>query len=266
MTTPDTKSRILEVAFQLFHEQGYHATGISTILREAGVNAGSLYHFFPSKEALLVGVLEYALSAMSFAVMAPAEAATPDPVGRVFALLDWYRSNMNSWGCKMGCPIGNLALEVSDNDARVRSLIDANFRNWADHVSGWLHGDSAALPASVNRRQLASFVLAVMEGGIMRARAAGNIKPFDDSIAQLRAYFDALRTLATLAPSPHTTRIEPSAGTSPPAAQPTRTAPGAAPSRPSRTSSGVTPRKARRKTKRKAKPKSRTRSPRRSRR
>ncbi|NUQ52962.1 MAG: TetR/AcrR family transcriptional regulator [Phycisphaerales bacterium] len=265
MTTPDTKSRILEVAFQLFHEQGYHATGISTILREAGVNAGSLYHFFPSKEALLIGVLEYALSAMSFVVMAPAEAATPDPVARVFALLDWYRSNMNSWGCKMGCPIGNLALEVSDNDAGVRTLIDANFRNWADHVSGWLHSDSADLPASVNRRQLAYFVLTVMEGGIMQARAAGNIKPFDDSIAQLRAYFDALRTLATLEHSPHTDRIVPSAGSSRSAAKPTRTAPGAAPPRPSLSSPGAT-RKARRKAQKKTKPESRTRSPRRNRR
>lgn len=107
---------------------------------------------------------------MSFVVMAPAEAATPDPSRRVFALLDWYRSNMNSWGCKMGCPIGNLALEVSDNDPKVRALIDANFRSWADHVSGWLHSDSAAIPASVNRRQLAYFVLTVMEGGVVRGR------------------------------------------------------------------------------------------------
>lgn len=224
MTTPDTRTRILDVAFQLFHEQGYHATGISTILREAGVNAGSLYHFFASKEALLLGVLEYALSAMAFVVMAPAEAATTDPIARVFALLDWYRGNMNSWGCKMGCPIGNLALEVSDNDPKVRALIDANFRNWADHVSGWLHSDSAALPAFVNRRQLAYFVLTVMEGGVMQARAAGSIRPFDDSVAQLRAYFDALRALAALERGTPMDRIVSSPGTSSRPAQPTKAA------------------------------------------
>ncbi|MCC6229211.1 MAG: TetR/AcrR family transcriptional regulator [Phycisphaerales bacterium] len=252
VTPPDTRTRILEVAFQLFHEQGYHATGISTILREAGVNAGSLYHFFPSKEALLVGVLEYALSAMSCVVMAPAEAATPDPIGRVFALLDWYRSNMNSWGCKMGCPIGNLALEVSDNDPKVRALIDANFRNWADHVSAWLHSDSAALPASVNRRQLAYFVLTVMEGGIMQARAAASIRPFDDSVAQLRTYFDALRSLAALDRSPHIDRIVPSAGTSPLPAQQTNAAADAtaarrkSPPRPSKPRTRPSPRPKRR--------------------
>ena len=38
----DTRQRLLETAFQLFHEQGYHATGVATILREAGVNASPL--------------------------------------------------------------------------------------------------------------------------------------------------------------------------------------------------------------------------------
>ena len=59
--TTETKRRILNTAFRLFHEQGYNATSISTILREAEINSGSLYHFFPSKEALLCGVLEFAL-------------------------------------------------------------------------------------------------------------------------------------------------------------------------------------------------------------
>ena len=53
----DTRTKILEVARRLFHEQGYHATGIATILREANVNSGSLYYFCPSKEEQLVGVL-----------------------------------------------------------------------------------------------------------------------------------------------------------------------------------------------------------------
>ena len=52
-----TRLRILEVARRLFHEQGYHATGISTILRESDTNSGSLYHYFPSKKPLLTGVL-----------------------------------------------------------------------------------------------------------------------------------------------------------------------------------------------------------------
>ena len=69
-----TRERLLQTAFQLFHEQGYHATGVATILREAGVNAGSMYHFFSSKDDLLLKVLEFALDYLEPMVMGPAEA------------------------------------------------------------------------------------------------------------------------------------------------------------------------------------------------
>lgn len=194
---PDTRSKILQASFQLFHEQGYHATGISTILREAGANAGSLYHFFPSKDALLIGVLEFALVLLRPAVMDPAERRTSDPLERVFELLMQYREGMHMWGCKMGCPIGNLALEVADDNPPARRLIHQNFENWAVAVKKWLDDAADRLPAHTDRAQLARFVLTVVEGGIMQARAAGNLGPYDDGVAQLRAYFDALQSLAS---------------------------------------------------------------------
>jgi AcrR family transcriptional regulator len=191
-----TRTRILHTAFTLFHEQGYHATGISTILREAGINAGSLYHFFPSKESLLIGVLEFALVFLRPAVMDPAEKRTEDPIGRIFGLLQQYREGMEAKGCKMGCPVGNLALEVADDNAPARRLIHQNFENWALAVKKWLDDAGNRLPSDIDRVQLARFILTVMEGGLMQARAAGNLGPFDDSVAQLRAYFDALERLA----------------------------------------------------------------------
>lgn len=190
-----TKVRILEVAFRLFHEQGYHATGVSTILREAGVNSGSLYHYFASKEALLLGVLEWMLGALKPLVMAPAEQRSQHPVDRVFALLEGYRMGLEMTGCKMGCPAGNLALEVSDDLPAARALIDANFKNWADQVAAWFESNPAAtgMPKDFDPRRFSRFVLTVMEGGIMQARARGSIEPFDESVAQLRRYVELLQ-------------------------------------------------------------------------
>ena len=110
MTATETKDRILDAAARLFHEQGYHATGISTILREAGVNAGSLYHFFPSKEALLAGVLERYTHLLRPVVMNPVEAQTNDPIERVFILLAQYRQWLS--------PIG-FAIASSDSTSPI---------------------------------------------------------------------------------------------------------------------------------------------------
>lgn len=189
----DTEQRILRTAFQLFHEQGFHATGVATILREADVNPGSMYHFFESKDDLLLRVLEFALGYLDDAVMGPAEGAAADPLERVFALLDQYRGRMRQTGCRMGCPIGNLALEVSDGNPAARELIHQNFENWASRVERWLGDAGDRLPPSVDRRRLARFVLTVLEGGLMRSRAAGNLQPFDESVAVLREHFDLLK-------------------------------------------------------------------------
>jgi len=188
----ETKRRILSVAFRLFHEQGYNATSVATVLREAEVNSGSLYHFFPGKEALLNGVLEFALEELYPRVMSPAEKRASDPIERIFQLLQQYREGMQHMSCRMGCPVGNLALEVADDFPEARDLIHRNFLNWKGYIKRWLSDAGDRLPREVDRDQLATLVLTIMEGGIMQSRAAGNLGPYDDSVAQLRAYFDAL--------------------------------------------------------------------------
>ncbi len=192
----DTKDRILDVAARMFHEQGFAGTGVATIQRRAGVNSGSLYHFFPSKEALLIGVLERHLEQLGPSLLDRAAAATEDPIGRVFALLDVYRERLRISGCARGCPVGNLALEVGDAKPRVRALIDGYFSVWVDEVRGWLRTAGDRLPAGLDRRALARLVLSVMEGAVMQARTAKSLEPFDEAVAQLHLYIDGLLSQA----------------------------------------------------------------------
>jgi TetR/AcrR family transcriptional repressor of nem operon len=159
-----------------------------------------MYHFFSSKDDLLLRVLEFALDYLEPMVMGPAEAVTVDPIQRVFVLLDQYRDRIGANDCRMGCPIGNLALEVSDGNPEARALIHRNFENWASRVEGWLTAAGDALPRDLDRAQLARFVLTVMEGGLMQARAAGHLGPFDDSVAVLRDHFARLLAQATTKP------------------------------------------------------------------
>lgn len=191
----ETKTAILETTRRLFHQQGYEATGIAQILKQANVNSGSLYHFFPSKQALLIGVLEQYAQDLAPVIMEPAEAAASDAIERVFTLLAGYRRALESSGCRLGCPIGNLALEVGDAP-EVRRLIDAYFKTWTDRVERWLLAAGDRLPADAHRRELARLVLTVMEGAMMQSRAAASLAPFDASVAQLRMYFDLLEERA----------------------------------------------------------------------
>lgn len=195
---PPTRERLIAAAARLFHEQGYTATGVATILREAEALSGSMYHHFAGKEELLIAVLERYRELLRPEVMDRAEALTDDPIERVFALLGLYRYGLEMTGANLGCPIGNLALEVSDSHPEARALVDANFRGWTEHVRGWLAAAADRLPASTDLTSLAQLVLTVMEGAVMQARARKSLEPFDAAVAELRRYFDLL--LAEQAP------------------------------------------------------------------
>lgn len=189
---PSTRDRLLRTAARLFHEQGYHATGVATILREAGAHSGSLYHHFASKEELLAEVLRWYRRNLRPILIEPVEAAEADPLERVFRLLASYRGLLERTGCVLGCPIGNLALEVSSDHPALRPDLDENFEGWREAVRGWLEAAGDRLPGDTDLDALALFVLTTMEGGIMLARARGSLEPFDRAVAVLRCHFELL--------------------------------------------------------------------------
>jgi TetR/AcrR family transcriptional regulator, transcriptional repressor for nem operon len=193
----DTRDRLIQAARQLFWEQGYTATGIAQILKAAGVNSGSLYHLFPTKEDLLLAVIEWYTANLYAMVIEPVKARVSDPIERVFGVLDHYRQLLVATEFTRGCPIGNLSLELSDRYPAVREQVSLNFRNWREAVKGFLDEASGRLPEDVDTGALATFVLTTMEGAVMLCRAYRSLDPYNDSVTQLRDYFDRLLTDGT---------------------------------------------------------------------
>ena len=191
-----TRDRILFAALELFAEKGYLSTSIADILKAAGANAGSLYHVFPTKQDLLIAVLETYRDGIYPMLLAPIWEAEPDPIGRVFGLLGRYRALLEMTDCLYGCPIGSIALELHEPDPPVRELLATNFTGWADHVRACLDAAADRLPADIDRGKLATHVLTVMEGGVMQSRTYRTLEAFDAGVEMLRDHFDRLEAAA----------------------------------------------------------------------
>lgn len=193
---PSTRERLVHTAMRLFAEKGYLSTSVADILREAGANSGSLYHAFPTKQDLLLAVLETYRQGIHPMLLAPAWAGVDDPIERVFALLGAYRLLLAESDCLYGCPIGSLALELHEPDPPVRALLSANFDGWVDHVEACLNAAGDRLPAGLDRRKTAIFVLTTMEGGVMQSRTHRTLAAFDASVSGLRDYLRLLEESA----------------------------------------------------------------------
>jgi len=154
-----TRDRLIETAMQLFWAKGYGSSSVADVLQASGVNSGSLYHFFPGKQDLLLAVLERYRDGIGEMLLAPAWQGVDDPIERVFALLARYREGIVMTDCTYGCPIGSLALEIHEPDPPVRAALAANFDAWTAAIEECLVAAGARLPGTVDRRELAEFVL-----------------------------------------------------------------------------------------------------------
>ena len=189
---PDTRDRIVFTAMRLFALKGYGSTSVADILQAANVNAGSLYHFFPGKQDVLLAVLEAYKRGIRPMLLEPAWTGVDDPIERVFALLERYRQHLVDSECVYGCPIGSLALELHEPDPSVRALLAANFAGWVDAIEQCFVDAGPRIPNDVDRRALAIFALTTMEGGVMLARTDRTTNAFDSAVTMLRDYIDRL--------------------------------------------------------------------------
>jgi AcrR family transcriptional regulator len=196
MEDESTRERLIAAALKLFGEKGYQSTSVADVQRESDCHSGSFYHFFPTKQDLLLAVLERYRTGIVPMLIEPAWAGVNDPIERIFALLARYRVLLDMSRCAYGCPIGSLALELHEPDPEVRQLLAGNFTGWIDQIENCLIEARKVLGRGLDTRRTASFVLTVMEGGVMQARTYRDLRPFDAAVASLRDYFSLLQRAA----------------------------------------------------------------------
>lgn len=188
-----TRVRLIDAALELFWFHGYERTSLADICGKAGANPGSLYHYFPSKQALLETVLERLRNTIHEELVTPAWSGVVDPIERVFALLGAYRRSLEMTNLTYGCPIGSLSLEWRDPPDSVRHGLAANFEAWTAVVRECLEEARDRFPSGVDLDGLATFVLTTMEGAVMQARTFRSLERFDRSVDALRDYFNRLQ-------------------------------------------------------------------------
>lgn len=181
---------------ELFAVKGFASTSVSDILSRSQANSGSLYHYFPGKQDVLIGVLEMYRDGIGEMLLEPAWGTVDDPIERIFALLAAYRMMLVDSDCLYGCPIGSLALEIHEPDPAVRDLLAENFVGWTGAIETCLEAAGDRLPRGTDRRALAEFVLTTMEGAVMQARTHRDVAVFDRNVAQLRRHLDMLTAAA----------------------------------------------------------------------
>ena len=174
----DTRSRLLDATQELLWERGYAATSPKDILTRANAGQGSMYHHFSGKQDLAVAALEASAAAMrddADALLRGEGTATE----RLVAYLERQRDSL------MGCRMGRMTYDA-DVLATPELLqpVSATLA-WLVETIGAVVSegiDAGEFPSETDAHQLASMVVATVQGGYVLARAQQDPAEFDAAV------------------------------------------------------------------------------------
>ena len=153
---------ILKQSLRLFRKKSYHNTSIADIAEACGLLKGSLYHYFPSKEALMSAVIKYAHSYFQKEVFSIAYQESLSPQEKIELMFKKSQKALLSDGDIMG----NIGVET----ARVIPEFSDNIRVF---FVEWIKSVKTVFSEIINEedaQKLAEQTVAEFEGAVMMSR------------------------------------------------------------------------------------------------
>ena len=173
-----TRQRIVAAAADLILQRGVAGTTLDDVRAEAGVSSSQIYHYFADKEALVRAVVDYRAQTLVGETHEPALAAINGIEG-LRAWRDTIVSLTEAAGCQGGCPLGSLGSELAELDHVARHDVAAGFTRWGKAIRSCLRGmrDRGQLTPAADPGQLATAILAALEGGLLLAQIERSTRP-----------------------------------------------------------------------------------------
>ena len=193
---PDvTRDKLLHAAFDEIYRRGFQAASLDTILANAGLTKGALYHHFADKDSLGYAVVDEVIKGLLLKRWGVLEPLTGDPVTALQRILRLRSAGLTAREVELGCPLNNLAQEMSPLDQRFQRAISATFDTWTDAVARALRRGQAegSVRGDVDAPKVAAFVVASIEGSFGLAKSARSASMLRSNLEVLGSFLEGLR-------------------------------------------------------------------------
>ena len=179
-----TRARIVEEAAALIHERGVASTTLEDVKVAADVSGSQMYHYFPDKNDLVQAVIDYNAEAIVSRNRQALAGANGVETWQKMVITAAKRTK-----AKGGCALGSLVGQLAESDPEARALIASGFDQWAAALSDGLrslHADGK-LPSDIDPDDLATTLLATLQGGLLLAQVQRSTRPFETAVDTLLA-------------------------------------------------------------------------------
>lgn len=192
-----TRQLLLEAAAEEIHLKGFQSASLSEILKRTKVTKGALYHHFPNKHALGYAVVDEVFAMqMRDMWITPLQKTAINPVTFLIELLVFISTDISDEDIKLGCPINNLAQEMSPIDEGFRSRLSGLLSEWRKALCDSLKDgqNNGQVNDDLDCPGAAAFIVASLEGSIGMAKNAQDKEILLQCGSGLIAYLNSIRT------------------------------------------------------------------------
>ncbi len=182
MAETSSRTSILSTARNLMLHHGYAATSVDDICSTAKVTKGSFYHYFESKEAVAIAVLNAFYDEGVGRLISGPYVDMTDPKARLLAFLDHLEAiGPELW--RDGCLIGNFACEFAESSPVIRRRVASMFDALVTKLAPIFE---PAATEEEGAAELAEYTLMVIEGAVVMARAHADPARISSGLRLLR--------------------------------------------------------------------------------
>jgi TetR/AcrR family transcriptional regulator, transcriptional repressor for nem operon len=192
-----TRERLLQAAFREVYKSGFQSAGLDAILAAAGVTKGALYHHFGSKEALGYAIVEEIIAPDNRDQWLRPLANCADPIEVLVGTVQGL--SVQPEAVRGGCPLINLAQEMSPLDPGFRQRLATILRNWQDGVAAALQDgqNRGKVRRDLEPAQAAGLLIAMVEGYGALAKNAQDAEVMKAGIRNIVEWLRSLRPPAS---------------------------------------------------------------------
>ena len=183
----DTRQRMLDTAADLFQTQGYHATGLTQLTTAGGAPKGSLYFHFPGGKEQLAAEAVRLSGERTGAILEAILRDAPDAPTAVTRAIDALASFLTQSDFQRGCPLATVALDAAAASEPIREACADGYSSWHTIFADYFAAQG--LPAE-RADELATVVLAAIEGGLLLARTRRDLAPLRAVATHLHTTLD----------------------------------------------------------------------------
>lgn len=181
MPEPESRRQLVAGAADMIRRRGVGAASIREVAKHAQTPLGSTYHYFPGgKQQLVTEAVRFAGEVVARSLE---EKLQDGPLHGLRAFLDLWRETLTATDFQAGCPVLAVAIEQppSESSEAHRAAAEA-FDGWQSRLAESLRRNGVAAAIA---EQLATLVVAAVEGAVVLCRVQRSTRPLELVAAQL---------------------------------------------------------------------------------